>query len=82
MFVLLGSFYLLLQNLYLAFLVVELIMLLFDSLQQISDGFFLGFNHLLKNDTVKTVKERKKKYKKNVRFFTLKQPVKSGFKFS
>lgn len=47
MFVLLASFYLVLQNLDLGFLVVELIMLLFDSLQQISDGFLLGFNHLL-----------------------------------
>lgn len=47
MFVLLGCCYLFLQNLYLAFLVVELIMLLLDSLQQIGDGFFLAFNHLL-----------------------------------
>lgn len=47
MFDQLGIFYLLLQNLYLAFLVVELIMLLFDSLQQISNGSFLGINDLL-----------------------------------
>lgn len=47
MFVLLGCFYLFLQNRYLGFLVVELIMLLLDSLQQIGDRSFLGFNHLL-----------------------------------
>lgn len=50
MFVLLDIFFffcLLLQNLDLGFLVVELIMLLFDRLQQVGDGFFLSFNHLL-----------------------------------
>lgn len=55
--------YLFLQNLYLGFLVVKLIVLLLDSLQQISDRFFLGINHLLKIAQFKTFNIRTSMYK-------------------